>query len=238
MPAKPFAAILLVIVPSASLLAVEPLRVYRNITRPPCATGIPLSRYQYGVRSPSGIEISRTAILLRRSTRVSDELQLEPRMLVRSEYTDRSSRLPAAIIGGVHIDRSIDLYQLDRAGVRINHCEISEVAIQLYDDGQWVLSLRADQNRRSEDGGPDGYNPNLHIKRNEFFIRMRCFGAFDHPAMREVATTGKPVLVNLEPYSFWVENGEPRYIRQHNWDPLVREHFQDIDRVEIEFYYR
>jgi len=56
--------------------------------------------------------------------------------------------------------------------------------------------------------------------------------------MTDVPTTGKPVMVDLSPYSFWVENGQPRYIRHHGYDPLVREYFRNIDRLEIEFYYR
>ena len=302
MTAKPITALLLTLAPLGYAAAIEPPWGYRNITRPPCVDGIPVSRYQYGGRSASAVEVSKTGVLLRRATRVGDVIAPPPPVALSSRYTDQSVR-QRADIGGIHLDRSIDhsvqadhylppsawerfrhdvtrnplnqdsgrdlslgeqdrgitrktfrdnftvnlppprqtvidLYQLDRARIQINHCEISDVAIQLYDDGQWVLSLRADQNRRPEDGGPDGYNPFLHIRRNEFFIRLRCLGAYDHPPMTEVVTNGKPVLADLQPYAFWVENGEPRYVRQHGNDPLVAEHFADIDRVEIEFFYR
>lgn len=305
MLAKRLAALLVLIVSDASLMAVHPPWVHRNTTHPPCATGIPASRYQYGDRSRSEVEVSRTAVLLRRGTRVSDAVAARPRVVARSEYADDLIRRPTEQIDGIHLERRIDrtlqgseylspelwrrlesgregvplstgpsfgitgndfddgvtqktfrdsftavvpapqpkrqtvidLYQLDQAGLQINHCEVSQVAIQLYDDGQWVLSLRADQNRRPEEDELAEYNPRLHVKRNKFVIRMRCLGAFQHPPMEGVPTTGKPVVVDLNPCSFWVENGQPRYVRHHGFDPLVHEHFDDVDRVEIEFFY-
>lgn len=132
----------------------------------------------------------------------------------------------------------IDLYQLDQARLEIDQCEISQVALQLHDDGQWVLSLRADQNRRPDDPAMAEYNPRLHIQRNQFTIRLRCLGAFKNEPAAGALAAGKPVLVELDPKPFWVENGEPRYVRTGGGSPLVANHFADIDRVEVEFFYR
>jgi hypothetical protein len=132
----------------------------------------------------------------------------------------------------------IELYQLDRPQLKIDQCEISQVALQLHDDGQWVLSLRADQNRRPETPAGAPYNPRLYIKRNQFTVRLRCLGAFKNEPVAGALAAGKPVLVDLDPEPFWVENGKPRYVRTVERSALVANHFADIDRVEIEFFYR
>jgi hypothetical protein len=132
----------------------------------------------------------------------------------------------------------IELYQLDQPRLQIDHCEISQVALQLWENGWWVLSLRADQNRRPPQGEPVVYNPRLHIKRNEFVVRLRCLGAFRTEPTEAALAAGKPVLVDLEAEPFWVENGQPRYVRTGGCCELVQDQFEDIDRVEIEFFYR
>ncbi len=132
----------------------------------------------------------------------------------------------------------IELYQLDQPRLTVDQCEISQVALQLHDDGEWVLTLRADQNRRPDDAAAAPYNPRLYIKRNQFTVRLRCLGAFkNEPALAALAA-GKPVLVDLDPEPFWVENGQPRYVRTCGRSPLIANYFADIDRVEIEFFYR
>jgi hypothetical protein len=132
----------------------------------------------------------------------------------------------------------IELYQLDRPRLQIDHCEISQVALQLFGDGRWILSLRADQNRRPPEGEPAEYNPRLHIKRNEFVVRLRCLGAFRTEPIEVASAAGKPVLADLNVEPFWVENGQPRYIRSGGCCALVQDQFEDINRVEIEFFYR
>ncbi len=131
----------------------------------------------------------------------------------------------------------VELYQLDRSRLQIDHCEISEVALQLYSDGRWILSLRADQNRRPGVDEPQQFNPQLHLKRNQFVVRLRCLGAFQNEPTEAAMAVGRPVLADLQPLPFWVENGRPYYLRAGDCDGWVAEHFAEIDRVEIEFYY-
>jgi hypothetical protein len=132
----------------------------------------------------------------------------------------------------------IELYQLDQLRLKIDQCEISQVALQLHDDGHWVFSLRADQNRRPDDAEVAEFNPRLHIQRNQFTVRLRCLGAFKNTPTTDSLAAGKPVLVALDPEPFWVENGQPRYVRVTGHCGLIRDYFADIDRVEIEFFYR
>ncbi len=130
-------------------------------------------------------------------------------------------------------ESTIHLYQLPQAELVIGHCAISQITLMTYPDGRWLFNLRGDQNR--PDGG-GGYNPTLHIKRNQFLVTLRCLGEFgESPATEAARELGKPVLEELGPFEFWVENGRPRYIRTEGFCRAMREHFQRIDRVEIDF---
>ncbi|MCA9163444.1 MAG: hypothetical protein R3C99_09335 [Pirellulaceae bacterium] len=132
----------------------------------------------------------------------------------------------------------VDLYQLERAAISVGHCHISQVALQIHDNGMWILSLRADQNPLPPPGAVPIYNPTLHIKRNLFHVKLRCLGAYREPVAEFVPSLGKPVLAELSPCPFWVENGQPRFVRTGRVDPWLQEHFADIDRVEVEFFFR
>ena len=119
--------------------------------------------------------------------------------------------------------------------MKIDHCEISQIVLQLCKTGDWALNLRADQNRRPPAGEPAEYNPRLHIKRNQFVIALRCLGnSLTRPSE---PGAGRPVLAVLKPRPFWVQNGQPRHLRVSGHDDLIGKHFGDIDRVQIEFYY-
>ncbi|MCY2987478.1 MAG: hypothetical protein NTY19_06395 [Planctomycetota bacterium] len=153
-----------------------------------------------------------------------------------TSLTDRfTSLLPAPRIPQKTV---VDLYQLDRDNLLIDQCEISQVALQLHDNGHWVLSLRADQNRQPPSDQKAVFNPRLYIKRNQFVVRLRCLGDAAVKSGATLPASGKPVLVELNPAEFWVENGQPRYVRTGGNCTLVRDYFVDIDRVEIEFFYR
>jgi hypothetical protein len=103
------------------------------------------------------------------------------------------------------------------------------------DQGGWVLSLRADQNRRAEG---EGFVPTLYVKRNLFTVRLRCYGNFANEPTQAALDSGKPLLAAIQPPGFWVENGQPKYLRLADQDELIQRYFELIDRVEIEFFYR
>lgn len=130
------------------------------------------------------------------------------------------------------------LYQLDRSTLKVDHCEVSQVALQVRSDGSWVLSMRADQNRTPGELDVAQYNPKLHLKRNEFQVRLRCLGGFAIPPMLGSPNAGQPVLAAIEPKAFWVENGQPRYIRLVGCNPDLKRDFELVDRIEFEFFYR
>jgi hypothetical protein len=135
------------------------------------------------------------------------------------------------------------LYQLHRGSLAVDHCQVSEIALLLRADAVWSLSLRADQNRRADTPAEARYNPQLHLKRNEFQVRLRCLGGLDTAKGPTSQAAGQPVLAIIDPEPFWVERGQPKF---HRMTGYVRSGDQRIDsldialidRVEIEFFYR
>lgn len=152
----------------------------------------------------------------------------------------------------------VKYYQLDRAQLTINHCSIGRVAVSLHESGEWIISLRADQNpwmtgprhgvsSSAYERGPvsaiQAPIPELErhtndLRRNQFVVWVRAHGA--HPLKENIpeASGGKPVLFQLRPEPFWVQRGQPYDFWAKGWSEGVRQFFDVIDRMEIEFNYR
>ncbi|MBC8350736.1 MAG: hypothetical protein H8E66_02035 [Planctomycetes bacterium] len=158
-------------------------------------------------------------------------------LIVDREVTVRDSQTAFSAATPRPAARQIKLYQLDRSALAIDHCQVSGMAMQLDHDGNWILSLRADQNRQPIGDEPQSFNPRLHLKRNQFHLALRCLGSFQTSVRDAVVGAGRPVLADLLPRPFWVENGQPRHMRLSGNSWTVADNFHEIDRVEIEFYY-
>ena len=208
MAAKRLGVFLLIVLATAGA-AWAGIRCY--CTRPWCLTGIPSRDYQYRARSEPKMVLSSTAIFLQQRD------------------------------GQQHPAKDIKLFQLKQPKVQIGHCSISRVALQLHRNGDWVMSLRADQNPRPEGAEPEAATQDgkftLHLKRNQFVIKVRCYGAYSLDDERADTKTGKPVLLNLKTMKFWVQSGQPYAFWQKGHTCDLQEYFDLIDRVELEFYY-
>jgi hypothetical protein len=160
------------------------------------------------------------------------------------------------------------VFQFIPTSMQIDHCSISRMALYIQDNGLWRLTLQADQNPIVQTATalttvqPSTANPpalltapirglpkvtwrdTSFIKRNLFVIRVRGLGSFQEPipVPAAPATIGKPVLFELAPIEFWVQNGVsfPLVAQQDPSLPHadIKQFFDMIDRVEIEFSYR
>lgn len=162
---------------------------------------------------------------------------------------DESESAGASATGDVtNAEPRIKLFQLAQPTLSIDHCSISQFALQVEESGNWTLSLKADQNRRR-----NAYKPTQYIKRNEFQIRIRALGAIRSGFTRLDDGAGRPVLAQWQPIKFFVENGAPYYARWSSDDTseatdndakefvskeLLARFFEDSDRIEVEFFYR
>ena len=162
--------------------------------------------------------------------------------LTTGKITEKTTKviktIPNTTNDSNRIQRDKKLFQWRQNSMKIDHCEVSNMALQLNRNGDWILSLRGDQNRVSADD-PNRFNPTLHIKRNQFTVKLRCFGnASMATTDPDFAAAGKPIMAEIDPKPFWVENREPRYVVASGNNGWVKTHFDFIDRVELEFFYK
>lgn len=214
---------------AAALCALAPVSYHRM--RPGYTPGLPAYEYTYGTVSAAVSVFSLDPLPLAR-------VDAAPGLLVRRDR--------------------LKVFQLSRPEVKLDHCSLSRVAVTLQENGEWILSLRADQNAwmtgpQHEVSTPTHLAgavsarrppiPNLPLeteglKRNQFIVKVRCYGAFKIFEKQPAANPGKPVLFELPTALFWVQRGVPYdlYLRQSL--PAVAQFYDVVDRVEVEFSYR
>jgi hypothetical protein len=160
-------------------------------------------------------------------------------------------------------NQKLSFYQLKQATLAVEHCSISRVALAIQSDGLWILSFRADQNGNTQNDPAlvavarprppattsvpkprpilPGASPvskyTAHIKRNLFKVRVRGYAAFTTEGTLD-GSPGRPVLFQLEPDSFMVQNGIPIFKKFEDKDRVIAKYFDSIDRMEIELSYR
>jgi hypothetical protein len=144
----------------------------------------------------------------------------------------------------------ITFYQLTQAEVPKDHCSISRVAVILEQDGQWRVSLQANQNPVQPDGAPkpppattattanQPQKQTSHIKRNEFYVVVRGYGANQLKEASDGKALGKPLLFRFAMDPFWVQNGVPRDMVWDGNSGDVKKFYDLVDRIEVEFSYR
>jgi hypothetical protein len=206
-----------------------------HTTRSGCVAGLPEYDYVWG-----NISQAKSVFSL-------DPIDLGPRQAY-------GPGVPA----GLPPRERVKVYQLLRPTVTLDHCSLSRVALTLNESGEATLSLRADQNpwmtgplrevsNPLQVHGPvsavKSTAPNLgketdSLKRNQFFVKVRCYGAFKLKEELTAMSPGKPVLVELPTAMFWVQRGYPYDFMQKLPMRDVARYFDLIDRVEVEFSYR
>jgi hypothetical protein len=139
---------------------------------------------------------------------------------------------------------SIQAFQfVDTPTLQIDHCSLSKMSVLLRKSGHWTVSFRADQNpagsgaqatRRVTTAEPKK-KATSHLLRNQFYVRVTCYGPSGNA---DESLLGKPVIAPLELEPFWVQKAVPYPYYATGHDQRIEDHFQLIDRVEIEFSYR
>lgn len=151
---------------------------------------------------------------------------------------------------------SVKLLQFPRSGLAIDHCSIVDPALQLYDDGTFVLTATAWQNpqfhgpQHPNSGQlapgvePDGVDRQLtrtevtnfeHLLRNEFFVEVAVHSLVADSAESDLAA---PVLLRIIPKPFFVERGQPYKLYATGCLSGIRRYFDVIETAELQFHYR
>lgn len=150
--------------------------------------------------------------------------------------------IQVATNNGAPQGRRIQAFQfVDTPVLTTDHCSLSKMSVLLHETGRWSVSFQADQNPvniaplRDVTTAKPKTKATSHLLRNEFQVRVTCYGGRSFAKDTKIS---RPVLVPLDPHSFWVQRGVPYpYLASGN-DARIEDYFDLIDRVEIEFVYR
>jgi hypothetical protein len=133
--------------------------------------------------------------------------------------------------------------------LQIDHCAISRVAVLLDRKGRCRVSLQADQNTPATHAAQDEKARQAGIsqggsllqtsqfKRNEFHVVVRGYGVPPSGDPNQ-GTLGKPVVFRVEVCPFQVQRGESRDLVVQIDSADVREYFDQVNHVEVDFWYR
>ncbi len=130
---------------------------------------------------------------------------------------------------------------VDMPVLQSDHCSLSQMSVLLQKNGMWTVSFRADQNpvnavqQINVTPAEPRKMATSHLIRNEFHVRVTCYGGQGYTAGSKL---GQPVIVPLELHPFWVQKGLSHPYYAKGYDERIKEYFETIDRVEIEFKYR
>jgi hypothetical protein len=148
-------------------------------------------------------------------------------------------------------------FQFKESSLASEQCTISRMAVQLFEDGTWIITLRADQNPVVSTAAPIAATlttnpastpqsspaltangaPTLwtdHILRNQFKVVVRCYSV----PSSAVQGAGQPVVAILAPSPFWVQRAKPVDYKAQGADPAIARFYTTIDHVDLQFSFR
>jgi hypothetical protein len=137
------------------------------------------------------------------------------------------------------------LFQFSNPPLVTDHCSVSELAVEVDKGGDIVVSLLAKQNPLTV--SPLSLAPNLsttqpqskvtaQLRRNQFYITLRFYG--QSTATQPPSALGQPMLAKIEVPAFWVERGQPYYLRHECHCGDIANSYPLISQVELDFKYR
>ena len=225
--------------------AVDPilLRSGRHRIEPLCS--VPREDYQFGSRTQSLVVRSLAAAPHYSSETTEQKIAAFKRLASASDL----SATPSLVMPPINlIDPTVrpdsKLLQLANQTLEIAHCEMSDIALKVEPNGFWYLSLRADQNRVSKKD-EQTRSDDIQIKRNAFRLNVRLLSsAHRHqeniaPEINQQiigAQSGKIAVAHLVVPEFWVQREAPNMVSRKGFDPMIAQHFDEIDEAEFEFF--
>ena len=216
---------------AAAVVTVIAAGPHRGATRPSTYCSLPNHDYQYRDFSQPVRSVSAVGILVRDPLPTAGMTELDRERLRRT--------------GDAVALRAVKAFQfVERPRLQVDHCSISQISVNLHEDGDWIISLRADQNPiqlvppavdRDVTTSEEIYKFTDHLKRNLFKVQLRCYARTG--GVPADSAVGKPVVIPLDVAPFWVQRQQPRWFVDMGNDARIRQYFDIIDHVEIEFTY-
>ncbi|MCC7423434.1 MAG: hypothetical protein IT428_24420 [Planctomycetaceae bacterium] len=126
-------------------------------------------------------------------------------------------------------------FQFETRALQIDHCLVSNIVLTLREDGVWFASFRAEQNPALV---PVEVRPQAErFVRNRFRLRFHPVALSPLPADPNLRGLAPPQPVDIEVPPVWVEKGDVQTLQLTHQLPAVREYFDSIERVQVEFRY-
>ena len=128
------------------------------------------------------------------------------------------------------------IFQLSKEHLQHDHCRLSHVVLTIFENGNWKLSFRAEQNPSFVE---ELRRPEFErFDRNRFCIAVHGEGAFEVLEEPGLEVTGKPQLFDIWLQPLIVEKRQERRLNYKGTSDDVREYFSLIDRIEVELRYQ
>lgn len=236
-------------------------------------SGIPAGQYQVTVDSPT------VSALSLRATVAEPTNLLEPIANLNAQDASAEAGNPTPAQGSENAQQNNDVlvestrgasrirtksFQFDKSLV-IHHCKLSAMAATINSDGQWTVSLVAEQN-----GDNTTFNRLTRwLKQNEFVVTFKFYTDFQvDPIVTDESLATflltRPVVAQVGPIEFYVRKGQPYHlllsgpktesglsrrnaVSSTRLQPRVSNrgahqqlarHFDQVDRVSVSFNYR
>jgi len=220
-----------------------------------CVPGIPTRDYNHREHSRTAFAMSASAVTLNsfpavaspRIVEVQTDLLRGP-VIVTEGFEAVSAIDPTVPTPGL---RAKEYQFVDPTSLRIDHCSISEMAAVIDEGGEWVVSLRADQNpvvtrdrrRLIDEVVVDDIRPSVlqtsQTPRNLFHVRVFGYAARGSQARTPGEGATDPAVFEAIIPPFWVQRARPRRMR---WTGSLSPSqaaraFVLVDRIGVEFSY-
>ena len=197
-------------------------------TRPGVRCDIPVRDYQYNKLSQPLRSLSEVPVLI--------DVPLNAR-------TNGGSTVPSPTGLANRQPQRVKSFQFVKVPtLQIDHCTISDMSVLVHENGNWTISLRANQNPLNARKPLDvtTLEPKQlftdHLKRNQFHVVAYCYAQYGPGDGKELI--GKPLVIPLVIKPYWVQKQQPCTIFEPGYHPDIQRHFDSLDRVEIEFAYQ
>lgn len=150
-------------------------------------------------------------------------------------FADASSGDTTAVSSQGYRDIDLKRFPLREAALTSDHCQISSVSTVIRRDGTWTMGFRAVQDPelvlREE-------RPKfVRFSQNHFYVTLRVYAGYRLAADSNQPSLARPVVTQFPAKAFWMRRGEIRQELASGTDLQLKQHFDRIDRVEVDLQY-
>lgn len=128
-------------------------------------------------------------------------------------------------------------FQMNKASLGKDHCQISQVTVTISSDGHWYLHMQARQHPGELVTAK--LRPQFErYRRNLFRVDIRPVGLMTLDRTETTSAVAKPEFPTIPVQQFWIQKDSTERIQRRGQSNLLARHFDVIKQAEIHFSYR